>query len=174
MSVRSAPVRTAAGFALALFVAQAQAADVPKAQADFMAAMADYAAQYDAAPNDLKRTALVKPRADAATKNAPGGKVEKWVGRLDSMGTTKDGQAYVTVKLDKVTAIRTWSNAFSDKGAGTLIPAGSPLYVALADLAQGDVVVFSADLLREGSMSERGSMTRPEFVAKFRSIEKAR
>ena len=74
-------------------------------------------------------------------------------------------------------AIKTWNNALSDIFDETLIENGSELYNAIADLSKGDKVVFSGtfasderDFIREASVTERGSMTDPEFILKFSDV----
>ena len=61
----------------------------------------------------------------------------------------------------------------------TLIENGSDLYNSISDLSEGDRVVFSgtfipddSDFIREGSVTERGSMTDPEFILKFSDVRK--
>ena len=97
------------------------------------------------------------------------------------MQTNSEGKAFIEIKLEGAESIviKTWNNSLSDLMDNTLIENGSGLYNTIADLSEGTEVVFSGtfiaddrDFIREGSMTERGSMTDPEFILKFSSIRK--
>jgi hypothetical protein len=106
--------------------------------------------------------------------------VKDWVGTLSDISTTaSSGNAYISIALpcDVTTHVKTWNNSLSDLGDKTMIAKGSALYSRLATLHQGQQVRFSADLVRdrtggprEASMTVSGSMTDPEFIARFTSI----
>jgi hypothetical protein len=97
------------------------------------------------------------------------------------METNREGKAMITISLDgaKSITIKTWNNALSDVMDNTLIENGTKVYNSISELSKGDKVVFSGtfisddrDFIRESSMTERGSMTDPEFILRFSSIKK--
>jgi len=64
-------------------------------------------------------------------------------------------------------------------GDNTLINPNSQLYADISELSEGDMVVFSGtflsddkDHIEEGSMSESGAMTDPEFLLLFNKVSK--
>jgi len=143
-------------------------------QKGFIDVVHDYASQYDSAPNELKKSALVKKRAEAIAK-LPGSssKVEGWYGTIDSMGTNGDGDAYITIRpLVNDISLGTWNNSFSDISSNSLIKSGSPLFDAVSDLKEGDVVMFSGSIGQLKNMTENGKMTDPDFLFKFSKIKK--
>ena len=112
---------------------------------------------------------------------ALGGKsrADDWIGVLDDMGTQGDGKAYVRIKIDGDIKLKTWNNAISDTFDHTLVGQHDALFSILADLKEGDKVVFSGkffaaekDGIEESSISEDGAMDDPEFIMKFTKISK--
>ncbi|WP_189469775.1 hypothetical protein [Litchfieldella qijiaojingensis] len=147
------------------------AAEMPANQRNFLAVMADAAAQYDEAPNELVQSRIDRERKVASREFVgEGGLVTNWVGILETLGTNGDGNAIVTIRGNDQVVFKTWNNALSDMEAKTLIPHDSDLYVALAELSEGTAVTFSGRLRDEGSMTERGSVMEPEFIVRFSSI----
>lgn len=143
-------------------------------QKGFVDVVHDYASQYDNAPNELKKSALVKKRTEAIAK-LPGSssKIDGWYGTVDSMGTNGDGDAYITIRpLAKDISLGTWNNSFSDMNSKSLIKSGSPLFDAVSDLAEGDVVMFSGSIGQLKNITENGKMTDPDFLFKFSKIKK--
>jgi hypothetical protein len=107
------------------------------------------------------------------------GRMADWVGTIDSMGTTGDGLARLSIAIpcQTSTKLHTWSGAFSDGNHRTLIPQDHPIYQALLEMRDGQAVRFSGDFIAEkqdgvmeSSLSERGSMTKPEFIFRFSSV----
>lgn len=159
--------------------ASAPAQALPKEQAALSSAVQAAKAQYRAAPNELKKSA-VRTQRKGAIEQALGGVLEfkDWRGTLTSMKTNSEGKAYVEIRsADKSFSVKTWNNMLSDVEDQTLIAQDSPLFAAIAELSEGAAVSFSGrfvedpkDGIRESSMSEAGSMTDPEFIAKFSEI----
>ena len=65
-------------------------------------------------------------------------------------------------------------------GDNTMPAKGSKIYKQVAEFAEGDYVYFSAKTIKdsqrgmkEGSLTELGSLKRPEFIVKFTDIIKA-
>lgn len=113
------------------------------------------------------------------------GAVKDWRGKLVELLTDRGGErAYVIIESSAVQGFkvryRTWNNALSDHMDKTAIRVGTPLYAQLADLKPGDDVVFSgnfipdkATFLKDASVTEAGSIQRPELLMRFTSIKKA-
>lgn len=161
----------------ALFATTAAAGEpltvsTPKDEARFVQVVVAAMSDYQAAPNELKKSSVKVARNRELQKVLPTGKFKDWYGTLGELHTTGDGAAYVTIQLpaDNIT-VKTWNNELSDYEHHTLIPNGSPLYETLASLAVGDTVKFSGRMFREGSLTEEGGMTAPEFIARFSAIE---
>ncbi len=91
------------------------------------------------------------------------------------MSTTTQGKAHLEIKLHKApVSLKNWNNELSDIRGNTLIPQGSDLFRAVSELAKGDRVKVSGRFLRddkdyimEGSPTERGAMSEPEFIVQF-------
>jgi hypothetical protein len=154
---------------------------LPQDQKAFCNAVNGFISQYDAAPNELKRSAVRVARKQKLQELLTSLQFDGWLGELTEMGTTSDGSAYVTVKLEgNPIVIRTWNNGLSDISDKTLIPVNSPLFNAISDLKKGvrvkvggQFVAGEQDYIREQSLTEKGSMTEPEFSVHFTMVEKA-
>ena len=146
-------------------------AAMPEQEAKFVALMRDFAGRYERAENELKKSAVVKER-ERAIKMLLGErmKVSGWTGKLYKMTTTHDGDAAIVIQVDDDVWVETWNNPLSDVGDKTLIAHGSPLYEAIADLKEGASVRFSARLIRESSLTERGGAIEPEWLARFDAV----
>ncbi len=154
---------------------------LPADQEAFIKSVEGFYDIYDDAPNELKKSALRVQRRDAIQGIVGSRRVANWVGTIADMQTTSDGKASVEVRLGgaRHILVKTWNNTISDLMSHTLIESGSSVYNALADLSEGDIVEFSGtflsdkqDYIEEGSISERGSMTDPEFLFRFSDIHK--
>lgn len=154
-----------------------QSAQLPKAESELIAAVEKYASQYQAAPNQLKASALRAKRRETIRDAVTSRRAKKWLGTLKGMGTRSNGYATFSVQLPN-SQVAVQNFGLSDD---FLIKPGTRLYKAASDLHEGDLVSFSGDFvgpgdqdfLGEGSLSEAGAMTEPEFFFKFTSIEKA-
>jgi len=152
---------------------------LPQTQSAFIQKVESFYEPYYEAPNELKKSALRKQRKDAIREIIKNKRVSNWIGTLKSMETNSEGKAAIVIRLEGAESItiKTWNNALSDIFDETLIENGSELYNAIADLSKGDKVVFSGtfasderDFIREASVTERGSMTDPEFILKFSDV----
>lgn len=151
--------------------AELVAARMPENQKKFLKVMAGAAEQYESAPNELVKSTIDKQRRTDSREFTPSGKLSGWVGVLERLGTNGDGNGIVVIRANPNTTFQTWNNAFSDIEDKTLIPNGSALYNAVAQLAEGTPVTFSGRLVDEGSTTERGSVMEPEFIVRFSQIE---
>jgi len=155
---------------------------VPPQQKAFTDAVTPFIDKYGAAPNELKKSALRSDRKTAIA-NVFNETLEftDWIGTIKTMETTSEGNAHLEISLYGA-AIQIENNnnevsaALGDK---TLIPKGSELFNAIANLAVGTQVKVSGifqkgrlDFIEELSLTEEGSMTDPAFAVKFTKVEK--
>jgi peptidoglycan hydrolase-like protein with peptidoglycan-binding domain len=152
-----------------------------KSQVKFSVLIESFEDEYRSASNELKKSAVRTERKNAI-KTFLNGKmsIKNWTGRLKYMGTNSEGKAYVNVVLDDSKIhLLTWDNSFSDMWHNTLIEQSTQLYRTIAEINEGDKVSVSGtflsgeeDYISEQSVTERGSMTEPEFTFIFKSIDK--
>lgn len=143
-------------------------------QDGFTGTVQDYSVQYEAAPNELKKSAVARKRIEALAKlKGDYRNIEGWFGTIEKLGTDGDGNAYLTINLlaDGIT-VGTWNNSLSDSGSNTLIKNGSPLYDSLSEMSVGNVVKFSGAIGKTKNFTERGKMTEPDFLFRFSMVEK--
>ena len=158
----------------------------PTIQSDFEAVRKSFFERYEEAQNDIKKSAVFTDANNHAKKFRKDneGMIKNFVGKLTSMRTDQGGEHVSIVVQSKNSDIKvsykTWSSSFSDMDDSTRPKKGSSVYNQIAELNEGDYVVFSAKILRdsqrgmkEGSMTERGSLRAPEFIVKFTDIKKA-
>ena len=158
----------------------AQNASGPAEQQALVEAVESMKTAYGDAPNELKKSALRKERANKIRAALQGKREFKgWVGTLKSMNTTGDGKAYIDVEVAPDIEVKTMNNGFSDMEHHTLIDHGNSLYQAIASLGVGDQVQVSgtfipadSDFIMESSITEAGSMRAPEFIARFTGVKK--
>ncbi len=159
---------------------ESQTITLPSTEVEFAKALFEYTDDYEAAPNELKKSAVRSERKQAIRQALKGNtSVSGWIGRIYEMGTTGEGEAYISIKLgDSDLQIKTWNNSFSDISDHTLIKHGTSLYNALSELDKGTLVEFSGrflkdsrDFVKEGSLTEEGSMTDPEFLFRFSEVK---
>jgi hypothetical protein len=158
-------------------------AQLPPEQAQFVSVIESFYQPYNDAPNELRRSTLRADRRNALEKALPSRAVQGWMGQIKEMTTTTEGKAHLAVRLggSKSIVVQTWNNTLSDVFDRTLIDHGSALYNSISRLSRGDVIRFGGnffsgsnalDFLEEKSMTESGSMTEPEFIFRFTSVEK--
>ncbi|HWO56434.1 MAG TPA: hypothetical protein VNN55_02590 [bacterium] len=152
---------------------------IPADQLRFVSAVEAFYDAYEDAPNELKKSALrTNRRGEIANALSGDRTVSSWAGTLRDMGTNSEGKAYVSIQLEgSKIRVQTWNNALSDITDGTLIDQSSPIFDALSGLSEGDRVTFDGrfmaddrDFIEEQSVTERGSMTSPEFTFRFTRI----
>ncbi len=154
------------------FVSSASWADSVNLQQKFSDIVSEYAQKYDDAPNELKKSSVMRQRDEALKALLPKSRFEKWIFPILKLGTTGDGNAYIILGGKNIPfTIGTMNNEFSDSSAGTLIKHGTPMYDVLSDLDKGQEVIVSGRLLEVIAITERGKMVDPDFTAKFSSIE---
>jgi hypothetical protein len=127
--------------------------------------------------NELRLAELRLARAEALRQAMGTTQISSWTATLTKPRTTGDGDAVVQVRLPCGATLKTWNNAMTDEGSGTLIAHDSPLYGTLAKLHEDQLVVIDGHLFqgaRDGftelSFTELGSMLHPEFLFRFLNI----
>ncbi|MFG1392734.1 hypothetical protein [Xanthobacter agilis] len=152
---------------------------LPAVEAAFIAAVEAGRSVYSAGQTDFQKGAARPTRASAICKVVGSPAVRNWVGKVTTLTTNGEGKGVLGITIAKDTAVMTWNNSLSDIADNTLIAPGSSLFNAMGTLKEGDTVRFSGsfireptDCFREQSMTMRGSMTGPEFIFRFKSVEK--
>jgi len=156
---------------------------LPNDQKEFVSIVNESKSEYKAQPNELKKSAVRTKRGELLKKAlADSYQIKDWIGIIDQMKTTGDGNAILILKIENESiTIQTTNNEFSNKlGDNSLIPQSSELFKVIAELAKGDRVKFSGtftsssdnDFIKEMSLTESGSMDRPTFMFSFDKVAK--
>lgn len=160
---------------------RAPAIVMPAEEKAFTEAVSSFIAPYQGAENELKKSAVRARRKQNLSELVPTLEFKSWVGRLETMSTTSQGNAHLAVAIGSgPIQLKTYNNELSDTGDNTLIPINSDLFNTVADLKAGMMVMVSGtfladeqDFIKENSLTEAGSLTAPEFIVKFTRVEKA-
>ncbi len=151
---------------------------VPAAQAQFVKAVQAATASFHEAKNDLAKGGTRSKRKQDVCAALSSLNVQNWVGKIENLSSNSEGMGVVSVQLAKGVTVKTWNNAFSDIGDNTLIDPSSALFSRMANLNKGQRVKFSGsfmhsdlDCVQEPSFTLAGSMTEPEYIMQFHSIE---
>ena len=153
--------------------------DYPADQAAFVKIVEEAKGTIDAAETDLQESVALRARDKQLCALLTGNKATNWTGIVNNVGANGEGKAYVYIEIaDKVKVI-TWNNSFSDISDDTLIPTSSKFFDKLVAMKKGDLVTFSATLLKSNnSCLKKGNLTeffygqRPEFIARFSDVTK--
>ena len=101
-----------------------------------------------------------------------------WVGKIEEIDSVGDEYAYVSISVCKNVTIKTWNNEFSDMMDKSLIHIDTELYEILLDLEKGNSVKTSgsftesdSDYFQETSITNKGSLSEPEYLVKFSNIQ---
>jgi hypothetical protein len=162
---------------------------VPSQESRFSSAVESFVSPYQSADTDIRKTNVRFERKEELQSfflnSAQGSSFQNWVGRVNKLTTERDGEAYVSIKLPNSSVVlETANNSFSDTLSfpHTMISRDDPIYPSLMRLHIGDEVRFSGQFLRsekpedyveEESLTEEGSMTEPDFIVRFSSINLA-
>lgn len=160
--------------AVSIAAAEGRSLYAPDDQVAAIRAVEEAREAYETCGNQLKCSSVRKGR-DKAISDATGrGRLVNWVGVLDTLGTTGEGDAYISISVpDRDVTFSTWNNDISDISDKTLIKHGSPLYEALAEMEVGDPVIFSGQIKSEKSLTEAGSIAAPDFAVRFSEVRVA-
>jgi hypothetical protein len=133
---------------------------------------------YKAGKNDMDRGATRPARARAICNAIRAGEVRDWVGSVALLSTNGDGLGVLAVRVGPEVKVGTWNNSLSDLSYKTLISPNSSVFAVARTMKIGSLVKFSGtlfpdsvDCIREQSMTLAGSVTEPEFVFRFSSLQ---
>jgi hypothetical protein len=151
---------------------------MPDRQRQFIDVLDDFAARYSQAPNEMAQGALRPQRAKAiCSLMNRDGEVRGWVGKVKKMSSNNEGKGVIEISISPRASVKTWNNALSDIGDHTLLEPGSLSHTQAVELRPGQSVEFSGtfplgdkDCLRESSLTQRGSMSEPEWIFRFQTI----
>jgi len=155
---------------------------LPGDQRELIRIVNDCITEYQAQPNELKKSVVRTKRGEMLKKALSSSyQVTDWIGTIKEMETTGDGNAILVLQIsDSPATIGTTNNELSDLIDKTLIPQNSELFKTIAELSVGDKVSFSGrfassaekDFISENSLTEQGSMEEPAFMFHFTKIKK--
>ncbi len=171
-----ASVTTQKGTEIAIPAEQVQFINAEQVQ--FINVVEKYSSGFRDAKNELQQSSLRDQRRDEIEKSVRGRTASLWVGKITQLDTNTEGDAILSISISPNIEIRTFNNALSDYGSGTLISKGTDLYKRLFNLSAGQKVEFSGsffydeiDYIEETSLTIRGSMRSPEFLFRFESVK---
>ncbi|WP_057466219.1 hypothetical protein [Pseudovibrio sp. POLY-S9] len=151
---------------------------IPAEQTQFVTAVQNATASFRAAKNELAQGGTRSKRKENVCAVLSSLEVNNWVGQLEQLTSNSDGLGVISIRLADGVTVKTWNNAFSDIGDDTLIDPSSPLFSQVAELSKNQRIRFSGrffnsdlDCIKEPSISLRGSMTDPEYIMRFYSVE---
>ena len=101
-----------------------------------------------------------------------------WNGTIQEIDSVGDEYAYISISVCNNVTIKTWNNEFSDMMDKSLIHIDSEIYEILLDLEKGNSVITSgsftesdSDYFQEGSITNSGSLSEPEYIVHFSKIQ---
>ena len=151
----------------------AKSITIPSDQQKFIDVVESFYKPYrDAGENQLKKSRERKNRKKKLKETMKSLSFKNWIGKIDTLGTTGDGNGYIEIDPYKSDfSIQTWNNDLSDIGSNTTIKDGTKVYDQMIELKEGDLVSVSGsflsgdeDYIDEQSMGEDGAMTDPEDI----------
>jgi len=72
---------------------------IPEKQQLIMNALAEFATQYKASPNSVKKYFLRQERQKFLTEQLKDLVVSEWIGRIQTLNTTENGKAYLVLEI---------------------------------------------------------------------------
>jgi hypothetical protein len=141
----------------------------------FLTALAGFDKRYDAAPNDIKKSAIFnEAREWEKTYFKDSADVVDWRGIVRHIMTAKGGDS-LSVVIRLGSASDSPDVEFED-GTGLFeksIPKGSPVYLQAAELAEGGCVLFSGTIksTKPTNVTETLSMSSPDYKIKFSALK---
>jgi len=151
---------------------------IPDDQQLFLDTVTSFTKNFREAKNELSQSTARFKRKEAIARLNLNSTISDWVGTIKNMKTTSGDKAILTVDIGHGIELHTWNNAISDIMDDTLIEPDSPLYQTLANMSKNQKVIFSGnfmlserDFYNESSLTIDGSMTNPEYVFKFMTID---
>jgi hypothetical protein len=144
-------------------------------QREFHKGLKSFPVEYRQAGNEIKKSEVYR-RANI-WKRGFGQRlryaVRSWEGAITDISTDQGGGRASVSIVCETQGFRVYYKS------GLRLERGSPLYKAVREMNEGDRVVFSGKFipdeergLREESLTERGSLSEPEFLLDFEEIRK--
>jgi len=133
------------------------------------------------APNDIKKSQAFEEATNwtKAFGERCNWEIKDWIGKLTSMRVQETGDT-VYISIESVGA--RWHIEYQSPGTfseQTMIEKDSDVYNQVAELQVGDLVYFSGNWVKdanrgfkEKSLTDWGSLNRPEFVVLFSEVRK--
>jgi hypothetical protein len=150
---------------------------IPANEQEFILAVQQGQAAFRSAPNEMAQGGTRSKRRIAICQSLRQISVSDWVGQIDALSSNSDGKGVLEISLAPDIRVKTWNNDFSDTASHTLIDPSSSLFGIVSQMRKGDQVVFSGaffpsdvDCVKETSIGLEGSMTDPEFLFRFLSV----
>jgi hypothetical protein len=157
---------------------------IPPDEIAFVDAVTNAHQSYGRATTDFQKGATKPARAKAICSVLRTTQVSDWVGKVSTLSTNGDGKGVLGIEIGPDIFVQTTNNALSDALAATLnqpptlIEPESSVFSSMGKLNEGTKVRFSGtfirsdtDCVQETSMTMQGSMTSPEFLFRFSSVE---
>ncbi len=163
--------------------------DKPKIQKEFTSTVKRFISEYNSAEsngNEVKMTNLRKERRNKIEYVLPTKQgVVNWIGEVKAISNSgifnsqDDNIVLIVELLNSNIQIGSWNNGSSDLDYNSQIKRDSNMGQVVQGLKKGDLIMFSGnfyedeqDYIKEKSITEKGSMTEPEYVFKFTSLSK--
>lgn len=150
----------------------------PDDQRQFVSTFQSAIDDYNEASTELQAANALNVRDAELCTITSQGQVDDWIGVVESVGANGDGKGVLAIKIAPDLVLKTWNNAFSDIGDGTLIEPSSDLFDKVLPLEGGETVRFSGRFvggsnhcLKESRLTDRGRATDPDFIIKFRAVQ---
>lgn len=151
---------------------------MPKAEADFIAIVAEAQQASRDADNDMQRGGFKATRDKKLCSSMKSLQASNWLGKVTNVSANSDGKGVLEIEIAKHISVTTWNNAFSDMEHHTLLEPGTPLFNTASTFKKGQTVQFSGrffngtegDCIAEGSLSLDGKLRDPEFVFRFADV----
>ena len=155
-------------------------ATMPDKEKKFITMIDEFVERYNSSPNEMAQGGLRPQRAKAVCDLLGDGEVIDWVGTVQLLSSNGEGKGVLDVSLNEDINVMTWNNSLSDFDDKTLITPGTPLHDAAVKLSRDQRIVFSGtfvkgdeDCFREGSITQSGSMTDPDWIFRFSAVRPA-
>lgn len=161
--------------------AQPVAANLPADEQAFIATVNKYRDSFKASPNEMAAGGLRHQRKTELCKLLSALHIRNWAGTIKQLSSNNDGKGVLTIQVSDNITISTSNNAFSDSllPKHTLIEPDSTLFQTVSSMTGVNNVTFTGNFFRsdsdcflEQSMTLNGTMTEPEFLFVFSSVEK--
>jgi hypothetical protein len=146
----------------------------PQDEKDYMAIIEAAREEYSAAKSiDGRKNARISLQISIHRFMGLAHSAHDWVGVYKGGKRLDSGDRSVQVEIAPGVSIVTWDNRFFDTQTGTLIKTYSAMGHILDNLAIGDTVVFSADLIGAVVTNDDDMIRRPQIVARFSAMKEA-